>query len=315
MTVYKRLFLMVSLTMMWSPSFLFIKLALQDLPPMTITILRVGGAAIFFLLLLYWRGVSLPKSRQYWWHASVMACFSSVLPFYLFCYAEQTIESALAAVLNGCTPIYTALLAQVFLPEDRLTLQKVLGISCSAGGVVLLFAPTLTQGITGTSVGMMAATAAALSYAISHVYAKKYITGQAPFIAPASQLVASTLILLPFTLYLEPVTNLSMPSLTAILGVCGLCFLGTVCAFTIYYRLMECSGPIAISTVACFFPVGGMLLGFLFLSEEFTWAGIKASALIFLGLALVNELVSLESLKEMLKKICKICQGSYVEKI
>jgi drug/metabolite transporter (DMT)-like permease len=192
--------------------------------------------------------------------------------------------------------MFTAILAHLFLPSDRLHFQKIAGVALSAAGLLFLFAPNIQEGFTGSSIGMLAAASAAMSYAISHVFAKKNFTGYQPFVVPAAQMICGSLILIPVALYFENPLSLAVPSLSAILGVCGLSCFGTVLAFIIYFRLIDHCGPTAISMVACFFPVVGMLLGFIFLKESLTWGGLAASALIFLGLAIVNEAINIKRL-------------------
>jgi drug/metabolite transporter (DMT)-like permease len=282
---------------MWSPSFLFIKLAIAELPPLTIAASRVTLAAVFLVMILYGKGLSFPRTANFWYRASIMAFFASVLPFYLFCFAEESIDSALAAIINGTTPMFTAVLAQVFVSSDRMNPQKVLGVLFSCCGVVVLFARQITEGVSGTTLGLSAATVAAFCYSLSHVYGKLYITGSKPFVAPASQLLVSSFMLVPFALYFEPPADLAMPSLSAIGGVLGLALMGTVFAFVIYYKLLEHCGPTAISTVACFFPVNGMLLGFFFLGETMPPEGMLGSLMVLIGMVLVSEVVKVKALQ------------------
>lgn len=293
MSSSKRILLMLALIAMWSPSFLFIKLALLDLPPMTIAASRITLAFCILFCILCIKGYSLPKTLKFWTHATVMGIFSTALPFCLFCYAEQTIDSSLAAILNGTVPMFTALLAHLFIPQDRLNFPKAIGISLCAIGLVSLFAPNLLQGVTGTTLGMLAAGTAAFSYAVQHIYGKKYFTGHKPFIAPTAALLTANLLLWPFAFAFENPLQLNVPSMTAVLGVCGLAVFGTACAFVIYYKLLEQSGPTAISLVACVFPVGGMLLGMFFLGETFTFGNMLSAGLILLGMGIVNQIVPL----------------------
>lgn len=297
MSPTKKFLLTLALTAMWSPSFLFIKLAIESLPPMTIAASRITLAMLLLLALLLWKGYSFPRNLQFWGHAIIVGAFSTAIPFCLFCYAEQTIESSLAAIINGTTPMFTAVLAQFFIPSDRLTLPKTVGIALCAGGLLFLFAPNIAQGMSGTTYGMLAASAAAFSYAIQHIYTKKYFTGHKPFIAPTASLMASAAMLWPCVFWLEDPLSLAMPSLSSLLGVCGLALFGTVIAFVLYYKLLEESGPTAISLVACFFPVGGMLLGMIFLGETFTFANFSAAAMILLGLGIVNQVIPLRFLQ------------------
>lgn len=291
MSPIRKFLLTLALTFMWSPSFLFIKLALQDFQPLTIAALRVSIAALLILGILYFRAGVLPKEKKFWFHAAVMALFASVAPFYLFAYAEQSIESALAAILNGTSPMFTALLTLYFLPSDRLTPQKALGIGLSAGGLFLLFAPNIANGLSGTLSGIMAGTLASISYSLSHIYGKKYISQQKPFVAPAAQLLMSAAYLVPLAIMIESPFSGPSPSWSAIGGILGLACFGTTIAFILYYKLLEYSGPTAISTVACFFPVGGMLLGFFFLDESFSLGNMLASLMILSGLMTVNEVL------------------------
>lgn len=292
-TPTKRLLLMLALTALWSPSFLFIKVAVTELPPLTVVWMRVFGAALVLYMILRLKGEVLPSKGTFWGHMTMMSLLSSVIPFGLFCYSEQFIESALAAILNGCTPMFTAILAQLLLPSDRLTPQKMVGIALSGGGLLLLFAPDIIHGFTGSSTGILAASCAAFVYASSHIYAKKYLTGQRPFVAPTAQMMLSSLILFPIALLWEEPFAYPKPSMYAIASIAGLAIFGTVIAFSIYYKLMETSGPTAISAVACFFPVGGMILGVVFLGETFTLWSLFASSLILLGLMIVNEVIPL----------------------
>jgi drug/metabolite transporter (DMT)-like permease len=296
MSPFRRLLLIIMLTAMWSPSFLFIKLAVTEIPPMTVAASRVTLAALILAGILLYKRRSLPTTPSFWIHSSIMAFFSSVCPFYLFCYGEQTIESALAAIINGSTPMFTAIMAHFFLPSDKMTLQKGIGVTVSITGLLLLFAPNIEAGLNGTAYGMTAVVVAAICYAISHVYGKKYQTGYAPFVAPTSQLIASAVMLAPLTLIVDKPWLLPTPSLMAVTGICCLALLGTVIAFYLYYKLLESSGPTALSMVACFFPVGGMFLGFIFLGETLTLGGLIASALIFLGLSIVTDVINLKPL-------------------
>lgn len=298
MTPLKRFLLIMALTLMWSPSFLFIKLALTSLPPFTIVFFRVFLSALVVMGILKFRREKFPQDRLFWFHAAMMALFSSVLPFVLFCYAEQTIESALAAILNGCSPIFTALIAQFYLPSDKLNAQKAVGVGLGVGGLLLLFAPNILNGFQGTFAGTLAGAAAALCYAISHIYGKKHFLGLRPFVAPASQLLVSSFLLLPLCLTFDKPWTLPMPTVTAIMGLLGLVAFGTVTAFILYYKLLEHCGPTSLSMVACFFPIIGMGLGFLFLGESFSSQALVAALMIFSGMLFVNELFPFKSIRK-----------------
>ncbi len=296
MNKWCHLLLIIALTMMWSPSFLFIKLAVTEISPLAIITIKTAIAALIFYSLLYWKGHHFPRQLNFWFNSLVMAIFASVLPFYLFCCAEQAIESAMAAMINGTTPMFTALLANLFIPTDRLSFKKLGGISVSLVGLLFLFLPGLLEAQSSTIEGMIIATLAAFCYAASHVYAKKHQVGYPLFVAPTAELICSCIILTPFALLYENPSSFFLPSLQAIVGLAGLILLGTVLAYIIYYKLLDYCAPTAISMVSVFFPVCGIALGFIFLGESFSWQALLASLLIFSGLILVNEIPIFRSL-------------------
>lgn len=298
MTSRKQFLYIILLTLLWSPSFLFIKLAVTELPPLLVVSLRVTLATLIMVGILIYNKVSLPRHPKFWLYSTVMAFFASALPFSLFCYAETVIDSALAAILNGTTPMFTALLAHRFVASDRLTYQKAVGVLLSSFGVILLFAPKIEAGLSATSLGMIAALVAAFSYAISHIYGKLYVTKQAPYVAPTAQFVLTGAMLWPFAIFSNDCLSLSCPSIYAWIGVVGLALFGTVIAFIIYYKLLDHCGPTAISMAACFFPVIGMLFGFLFLGESLSLISLVGASFILLGMLTVNRLLHLPFLKQ-----------------
>lgn len=273
---------------------MFIKLSIEEIPPFTIVALRLSLSLMIFLAILYFLKQGLPKTVEFWAHATVMAILASVIPYTLFCVAEQSIESALAAILTGGSPMVTALLSHQFIPSDRLTISKIAGISLSFFGILMLFAPTLLEGVSSTTFGMSCAAGAALSYGASHMYGKKFITGLPPFVAPTAQMLAGTIIMGLLSFSFDSPLSLPMPSWTAISGILGLVIFCTIFAFSIYYELLEKSGATAVSMVACIFPIGAMLLGFLFLDETFSSLDLVAAAVILSGTLLVNGVISLE---------------------
>lgn len=292
MSSFARMFWMILLACMWSPSFLFVKLAVVDIPPLTVTASRVTVATLLFGLFLLATKRTLPTTLVFWRHAAVMGVISSSLPFALFCYVGTQIDTALAAVINGSSPIFTLILALLFCPgSERLSFQKVLGIFISVAGLFVLFLPSMHGESEASYLGMLAALTGAFSYAVSHIYGKKNLTHYPPFVVPATQLAFSSLYLWPLALTFERPHLLFSASPSAYVGIAGLGVMGSFCAFLIYYKLLRESGPTSVSAVACIFPVIAMFLGFIFLNESLTFYACMATIMIFGGLFLVNELL------------------------
>ncbi len=120
----KNSFLFFLFACCWGPSFLFIKVAVEYLPPILIANLRVAIGALLLYVILKFRKVELPKFGPVWKHFAVMGFFSCALPFSLFAIGEQYIDSSLAAILNGTTPLFTLMIAHFLLKMTALLNQN-----------------------------------------------------------------------------------------------------------------------------------------------------------------------------------------------
>ena len=279
---------LILLAALWGPSFLFIKVAVAEIPPLTLVAGRVGIAALVLLATLWLQGGSLPKSRQLWKHFAVVGFFSNALPFVLFSWGELHIDSALAAILNGTTPLFTMVLAHFFIADDRLTPVKVAGALLGFGGLALLIAPSLLGGVQATTLGLLAATAAAASYGIAIVYTRQHLRGLPPLVGPVSQLIMASVYIVPLALIFEQPYRLPMPSWAAAGSLLALAVFGTAVAFILYYRLLERTSATYVSMVTYVAPVFGLALGVVVLAERPAWNAYAGCALILAGVMIVN---------------------------
>lgn len=278
------------LAALWGPSFLFIKVAVVDIPPLTLVVGRVGIAAILLYFVLRLQGRNLPKLGRAWKHFAVMALFQNALPFALFNWGEQHIDSALAAILNGSTPLFTILLAHLFIEDDRLNLDKLLGVMVGFVGLLLLIGPSLFEGFQVTTWGLIGVTFASVSYGIAIVYSRLHLRGLPPLVAPTAQLSLATLYMLPLSLLIEQPYNLPVPSWAALGSLLALAVFGTALAFVIYYYVIERTSASNISMVTYLVPMFGVALGVMILNEQLGWNAYAGCAFILLGVMVVNGL-------------------------
>lgn len=284
----KNLLLLLLLAAMWGPSFLFIKVAVAEIPPLTLVLGRVGMAAVILYLLLWWQRQSLPRQWTTWKHLAVMALIHNAIPFFLFSWGEQYIDSALAAILNGTTPIFTILLAHYLTVDDQLTTAKVSGVLLGLVGLAFLIGPTLLDGVQATTWGVLALAVAAVFYAVAIVYSRNHLRGLPPLVAPTGQLLLATLYLLPLALWVDRPFALPMPSVAAAASLLALAVLGTAVAFVVYYRLVETADASYVAMVTYLIPVIGVILGVLVLNERLFWYTYVGFGLILAGVMLVN---------------------------
>ena len=288
----KNLTLFFLLACCWGPSFLFIKVAVQDIPPFIIANLRIAIGGIMLYIILKIRKIDLPKFGSEWKHFAVMGFFSCALPFALFAIGEQYIDSSLAAILNGTTPLFTLMIAHFFTKNDRLTKMKFLGSIIGFSGLFVLVAPSLMEA-KATIVGIVAGTIAAASYGVGFVYAKKNIHGLKPLVVPTMQLFLASLFLLPFSLMIENSFVIKDISLPAIASILGLAVFGTALAFVIYYKLIAATSATYVSAVNYLLPIFGVVLGMAILDERLTWNAYLGSLMILVGVMIINGIFNL----------------------
>jgi drug/metabolite transporter (DMT)-like permease len=285
------LFVLASL---WGPSFIFIKMAVAEIPPFTLVFGRVGIAAMVLYLILRIQGRNLPKFGPVWRHFAFMGLIHNALPFVLFSWGEIHIASALAAILNGTTPLFTIVLAHIFTDDDRMTMTKVTGMMIGFSGLLLLVVPSmLADGMHATTLGLLAVTFAAGCYGVAIVYSRKYMRGMPPLVAPTAQLTLAALYMLPLSLLIEQPYNLPMPSLKATGSLLFLAIFGTAIGFMVYYAAVEHINASNLSMVTYIIPIIGTILGVVVLGEQLNWNTYVGCTLILLGVMTVNGIFKL----------------------
>ncbi len=290
------------LSILWGPSFLFIKIAVVEIAPLTIVAVRVGLAAVALLVLLRLRSIKLPRWGAIWGHFTVMGLLAHAIPFALFNWSEQFIDSAVASILNGTTPLFTILFAHFFTEDERLTGAKVAGSIIGFQGLLFLASPSFLAGVEATTLGILAATAASCSYGMAMIYARRHVRGQKPLVAPAAQLTLATLIMTPMAFLLEEPLAVGLPSFGALSSLLALGLFGTAAAFVVYYRILESAGATYLSMVTYLVPMFGIALGVSVLGEPVTWNMFVGGALILAGVLTVNRGLSfpVTQLKQLL---------------
>ena len=286
-----RIFLhLIGLSLLWGPAFLYLNVAVREIPPLTVAAVRVSQAALILLLLLKQQGRSLPHIGTSWKHFAFTGLTYNALPFFLVGWGQQYIDSALAAILIGATPLFTMLLAQLFRADENLNRQKLVGVVVGFSGVILLFMLGLLAGVQLTIWGMMATLAGAASYGAAFVYSRQNLRGLPPLVGPTAQLMMASLYLVPLALVIEKPYTLPLPSTMAVIALLLLVLPSTVLAFVIYYRLMEQTNATTLSLVTYLNPIVATVLGVWVLHEPLGWHVYLGCGSILLGDTAVNGL-------------------------
>jgi drug/metabolite transporter (DMT)-like permease len=274
------------LTAIWGTSFLLIKVALGSFAPIQVALGRLVLGALVLLAVLAARRERLPKSPLLWGHLAVAAMLNNALPFVLFAYAEQHISSAMAAICNATTPLFTLLIAMFALAEERPTRARTIGLGLGFLGTLIVLGSWGTA--SGDFVGASLALGAAVSYGFGGVYMRRYLTGagHSSVVLSAGQILAGALQLAVIAPFLAPLP--AAVSIESALALAALGALGTGAAYVLQYSLVRDVGATATSTVTYFIPIVSILIGMLVLGEQLSWNAPVGALVIIAGALLAQ---------------------------
>lgn len=283
--------MLLLLSVLWGGSFFFIGVAVKAFPPLTIVSLRLGIAALMLWLILVLKGFNVADMFKHWKVFLILGLFNNVLPFCLIVWAQGHITSGLASILNATTPIFTVIVAGLFLSDEPMTMNKILGVICGFIGVFILLGIS-SDSLQLGNLKIMAESAvliAAFCYSIASVFGRKIAKMDiAPLQAATGQISLSFLLLLPITFYFEAPLSLPMPSYSVWLALGGLAVLSTVLAYYIYFKLLETSGALNLMLVTFLIPISAIILGVSFLSEVLQFNQIIGMLIIGMGLIFID---------------------------
>ena len=276
----------LGLGFMWGSSYLFIKLAVDDFGTFTLVALRLVVGAALLWIVIRMAGQALPRQRRIYGHLVVMAVVNIVIPFALITWAEQSVDSSLAAILTSAVPLFAIVIAPLFLHDEPIRVNGVVGLAVGFVGVVVLTSNDLSVAGSDLS-GEFALLGAALSYAVGAVYARRNMRGVRPMIPAVFQVTFAMLIAGTIAIVLEHPWD-ARPDGEAIFSILWLGILGSGLAYLINFRLLAAWGATRTTLVAYEIPVVGIVLGFLVLQEPIDVRLLIGTALVVGGVALVN---------------------------
>ncbi|MBL6448130.1 EamA family transporter [Fulvivirga sp. 29W222] len=287
----KNILLLLVLASMWGPSFLFIKVAVAEIPPITLAATRIVLAAVTLYIVLLISGSRYKKSASFWKHVAITGFFAQSLPFVLISWGEIYIDSALASILNGLTPLFTVILANFLIADEKMNVQKITGTILGFIGLIVLLSPNFTSDIKASLWGILAMTLAAASYGTGMVYTRIHLKGTPPMHAPAAQLLIASIYMVPFSLWMDGPLDLAALSFNALGAVMILAVFGTATAYVVYFLIIENTSASFLSMVTYLLPVFGVALGVTFLNESISVETILGAICILAGLMVANNVL------------------------
>jgi drug/metabolite transporter (DMT)-like permease len=284
------------LAVVWGSSFLFIRIAVEQLPPFQVVFIRTGIAAIGLIIAVYARGQRMPTTWDGIRPLVILGIGNTVIPFALITWGETSIDSGLAAVLQATAALFTLVIAHFTFQDERITAKKIGGLAVGFLGVVILASRSWEDGqfIAGSLLGQIAIVVASFFYGFGGVYSRKVVSGRLePFVVAAGTMTVASIIS-GVIMLLSPVFGGQAPVAPAdmhtnvLVTVITLGLLNTCFAYMIFYTIIRVLGAARTSMVTYVVPAIGLILGAIFLNEVIDLRLLLGAALIMGGIGIVN---------------------------
>ena len=282
MSINKRSYQLLGLlVIVWGSSFLLIDRALLFFTPEQVVGYRLFiGAITMFAIALYY-GKSFPRTITPWLHFIVYAVIGNILPYLLIATGQLTITSGMAGLLMAFMPLVTLVLANIFLPNDKLTRFKILCFIIGISVVLFILGPSINNG-NNTLFGILLVLGAACAYAINTIIASR-LPSYDPLVSSASVLLVASLL----SFFIWPnIFFINFSNIPFISGVSILLLgaLPTGIAAFLYFIIINTAGATFLSNINYLIPVVAFFLGALLLGEDILWQNILALLLIISGI-------------------------------
>ena len=277
----------IALGIIWSSSFLWIKIGVQEVGPMALVAFRMLFGALTAIAVVAYQKLEWPRDWKTWGIYAILGPTSLAIPIFLISWGEQTIDSAVASILNATVPLFTLIIAHFYLHDDKMTPQKVIGLLVGFAGIVILLSKDLTASAHNSVIGQAAVILASLFYAASAVWARKVTQHVQGAVRAAAPLLTAALFMWLIGPFVE--TPFKIPALPITwVAALWLGVLGSGIAIILNYYLLHEIGPTRTTLVTYVFPPGGVILGVIFLNETLSWQLFAGAALIIASLVVVN---------------------------
>jgi drug/metabolite transporter (DMT)-like permease len=278
--------LLLALAFAWGSSYMFIKLAIDTVPPITLTAGRISIAAVLLLVVARLAGEKLVAQKAMWPTIFLAGFFGNALPFFLISWGEEQIDSTVAAILMAVMPITTVVLAHFFTNDEKLNRFKIFGVMLGLVGLIVLIGPSTLAKLGDNSVRQLAVAAAAMCYGVNALLTKK-LAGQPPRILSAWIITASAIMVVPASFVFESPLQIA-PTSQAVWAVISLGFIQTALATYILVVIVRRQGASFFAQVNFLIPFVGVLLGGVFLGERIGLNAVFALTLILTGIAITR---------------------------
>ena len=281
----RDLIIFITLSFMWSISFVFYRIGVPEFGSLAFASLRVVFAALTMVVFL----LVSPKDRagivKRWKILTIVGLFSAAIPFILFSFSAQTVNAGVLAVMNAAVPMMSGFIASTFFNE-KLTKKQILGLFIGVIGVVILMSENLFTGQGASDLGsnllpLGYALLGAVGYAVGANVTRNYLEDISPVAITAGSLIIASVVMLPIAVYNFPYHEVI--SLKAWVSVICIGVFSTAMALVFMNQLIKSIGPMRATSITLVIPIFAIILGYLLLGEALDIGAIIGSVVILIG--------------------------------
>lgn len=278
---------MLLLAIIWGGSFLSIRVALDEITPLTSVAHRTTWAMLVLWIVIAIMRVPVPRDPKIWLAFLIMGLLNNVIPFTLMAWGQLYIETGLTSILNAFTAVVGVVIASMFFSDERIILRKGIGVVLGFFGVAVAIGLENFRTFDLRSMAQLAIIGGTIAYAFAGVWARKKLVGMPPQLAAAGMLTGSTVIMLPLVWFVEGPISFDLQPRT-ILAIGYYAIIATAAAYLLYYRVLAMAGSGNLMLVTLLVAPIAITLGAVVLDEKLGANAYLGFAILALGLIILD---------------------------
>lgn len=277
------------LSILWGGAFFLIEVGLRSYPPITLVFMRLALAVPPMWIAMRLMGERLPTEPRIWGLLAIVGALNCALPFILFFWGQQYLDSGYASILNATTPLWGVITAHFLTSDEKATPARIIGVLVGMAGIVVMVGPEAMKGLSNNLLAQIACIVSTIFYSFAAIYGRRLSQSElTPMAVATGQTLVAALMMVPIVAVMDQPWAMPTPRLDATLAGITLALLSTALAYTLYFRLIDRSGASNAQLVAFLMPILAVILGIAFLGESLTGGQIAGAGLIAVGLAILD---------------------------
>lgn len=277
------------LSILWGGAFFLIEVGLRSYPPITLVFMRLVLAVPPMWIAMRLMGQHLPSEPRVWGLLAIVGALNCALPFILFFWGQQYLESGYASILNATTPLWGVITAHFLTSDEKATPARIIGVLIGMAGIVVMVGPEAMKGLSNNLLAQIACIISTIFYSFAAIYGRRLSqTELTPIAVATGQTMIAALMMVPVVVLIDQPWTMAAPRLDSTLAGLTLALFSTALAYTLYFRLIDRSGASNAQLVAFLMPILAVILGIAFLGESLSGGQIAGAALIAVGLAILD---------------------------